>query len=90
MTQFDIPDKRSTDPKDYEHLYRRGRMKKSWELGVQQQERQMVSFMDGLTWGSIGQLLGYLFGKVDEEFQDELYERLENQYKLTDRGKRLR
>jgi len=90
MTPFDIPDKRSTNPEDYEHFHRRGRMKQSWEMGVEQQEKQRVSFENGLTWGSIGQLFGYLFGTVDKDFQDELYEKLLTQYKLTDRGERLR
>jgi len=90
MAEFEIPDKRSTAPEDYEHFHRRGRMKQSWHLGVEQQEEQNVSFDQGITWGGIGQILGYLFGPVDEDFQDKMYERMLNQYKLTNRGERLR
>lgn len=89
MAEFEIPDKRSTAPEDYEHYYRRGRMKKSWHLGVEQQKGQSVSFNQGITWGSIGQILGYLFGPADEDFQDDIYEMLYEQYKLTERGERL-
>ena len=92
MAQFDIPDRRSIDLRDYEEFNRRGQMKRSWEIGVQRQTdgKQMISFEDGLSWGSIGQILGYLLGQVDEGFQDDLYEKLLAQYKLTDRGKPLR
>jgi hypothetical protein len=92
MAQFDTPDRRCIDPRDYEEFNRRGRMKRSWEIGVQRQTdgKQMISFEDGLSWGSIGQILGYLLGQVDEGFQDDLYEKLLAQYKLTDRGKPLR
>ena len=44
-----------------------------------------VEFDDGITWGSIGQLLGYLFGDVEEAIQDKLYERMEKAFRGTDR-----
>jgi endonuclease/exonuclease/phosphatase family metal-dependent hydrolase len=88
---FEIPDARSANPDDYRHKLRRGQMKRSWHKGARRRHDglQTVSFDDGLTWGSIGQLLGYLLGEVDVQFQDELYERLVAQYELTDRGSPL-
>ena len=56
MEPYNIPDKRSNDPKDYQDLHRRGRLKQSWRIGVEKQTdgKQLISFEDGLTWGSIG------------------------------------
>ncbi len=92
MTIIEIPDIRSTAREDYDHYHRRGRMKQSWALGIEQQTSgsEGLSIGDGLSWGSIGQILGYLLGEVDEDFQDELYERMFDQFKLTDRGEPLR
>jgi hypothetical protein len=92
MTIIEIPDIRSTAREDYDHYHRRGRMKTSWALGIQQQTSgsERLSIRDGISWGSIGQILGYLLGEVDEEFQDELYERMLDRLKLTDRGEPLR
>ncbi len=91
-TMIEIPDVRSTAREDYQHYHRRGRMKKSWAMGVSQQSdgEEGVFIRDGLSWGSIGQILGYLLGEVDEDFQDELYERMLDQFRLTDRGESLR
>jgi len=92
VTTIEIPDIRSTSPEDYDHKLRRGRLKNSWTLGIAQQTdgTEGLSINDGLSWGSIGQILGYLLGEVDEEFQDDLYERMVDQFKLTDRGEPLR
>jgi hypothetical protein len=92
VAAIEIPDIRSTVPGDYDDYYRRGRMKQSWALGIDQQTQgdQGLSIDDGLSWGSIGQILGYLLGEVDEDFQDDLYERMLDQFKLTDRGEPLR
>ena len=89
---IDIPDIRSTNPEDYEHKLRRGRLKQSWDLGIAKQTdgTEGLSISDGLSWGSIGQILGYLLGRVDEEFQDDLYERMVDQFEQTDRGEPLR
>ena len=91
-TIIEIPDIRSTAREDYQQYYRRGRMKKSWAIGVSQQSdgEEGVSIRNGLSWGSIGQILGYLLGEVDEDFQDELYERMLDRFKLTDCGEPLR
>ena len=88
---LDIPDRRHDDPAKYETKDRRGSMKRSWQRGLERQhdERQTISFEGGLTWGSIGQIMGYLLGEVDESFQDELYERMLEQYERTDRGQKL-
>lgn len=90
--RFDIPDKRSNDPKDYQKSVRLGQMKRSWHLGVQRQKdgRATISFADGLTWGSIGQILGYLFGETDDAFKNELYEKMLAQFSQTDHGQLLR
>lgn len=84
MTPFEIPDKRSTDPEDYIRKNRRGRMKQSWRIGVESRTRESpgVSFEEGLTWGSIGQILGYLFGEVDAAEQNELYEKMLEQFEI--------
>ncbi|MFZ1398279.1 MAG: endonuclease/exonuclease/phosphatase family protein [Candidatus Promineifilaceae bacterium] len=89
--RFDIPDKRSNNPKDYQKSVRLGQMKRSWHLGVQRQrdERATISFADGLTWGSIGQILGYLFGETDDAFKNELYEKMLAQFTQTDHGQQL-
>ena len=89
---FSIPDKRSTDPDEYVRKDRRGQLKRSWSMGVRRQRdsRQAVSFDDGLTWGSIGQILGYELGDTDEEYQDALFERMMEVYHHTDRGSALR
>lgn len=89
--RFDIPDKRSNDPKDYQKSVRLGQMKRSWHLGVQRQRdgRATLSFADGLTWGSIGQILGYLFGETDDAFKNELYEKMLVQFAQTDHGQQL-
>lgn len=89
---FEIPDKRSPNPDDYIRKDRRGQLKRSWSLGVRRQHdnRQTVSINKGLTWGSIGQILGYVLGKVDEEYQDALFERMIEVYHHTDRGSALR
>jgi hypothetical protein len=92
MTTIKIADIRSTAREDYDHYQRRGRMKRSWALGIAQQTDgdEGLSIADGLSWGSIGQILGYLLGEVDDDFQDDLYERMLHQFKLTDRGEPLR
>lgn len=89
---FEIPDKRSNNPQDYDDDHRLGSMKKSWRIGIGRQTdgRQMISFDEGLTWGSIGQILGYLFGDVGEAEQERLYALMRNQFELTDRGAPLR
>ena len=91
-TRIEIPDIRSTVPEDYDHEHRLGQLKRSWHKGVEQQTDGTagLSIRNGLSWGSIGQILGYLLGEVDEAFQDELYERIFDQFKLTDRGEPLR
>ncbi len=89
---IEIPDRRSTNRKDYENYRRRGRMKRSWRLGVEVQRKgeEVVAFEDGFTWGSTGQILGYLLGEVDEQYQDELYELMLKAYEQTNRGGNLR
>lgn len=89
---IEIPDHRSTNRKDYENYHRRGRMKQSWHLGVeaQRKDEEAVVFEDGFTWGSIGQILGYLLGEVDEQRQDELYDLMLKEYEQTNRGRTLR
>jgi exonuclease III len=89
---FDIPDRRSAKPDDYRRKDRRGQMKRSWSIGVSRQhdQRQCISFDDGLTWGSIGQILGYLLGETDEAYQNALSERMIKVYYQTDRGSILR
>lgn len=89
MAQFEIPDMRSAMPEDYVKKDRRGQMKRSWYIGVDDRKLERIAFDEGLTWGSIGQLLGYLFGEVDETFQDALYERLFKSYTRLERGKLL-
>lgn len=91
VKEFKIPDVRSDDPEDYKHLRRRKRMKDSWKIGIKRQTdgKEEIPFEDGLTWGSIGQIFGYLLGEVDESFQDKLYDQLLEQYKQTDHGKPL-
>lgn len=86
--KFSIPDKRSRSPEDYLRKDRRGQMKRSWVIGVNRRQdgRQTVSFRDGLTWGSIGQIMGYLLGEADDAFKNDLFERMLAQYKGTDRG----
>ncbi|MBI4672137.1 MAG: hypothetical protein HY741_10785 [Chloroflexi bacterium] len=86
MADFQIPDMRSTEPKDYVHAHRRGRLKQSWAIGVESQSNEMLMFNEGLTWGSIGQILGYLFGDTDDAFQDEMWERMLDNYKRMKRG----
>lgn len=87
-----IKDHRSPAPESYETAVRRGQLKRSWPLGVKQRSDggQAVAFSDGLTWGSTGQILGYLLGEVSEKEIDQLYERLVDSFKGTDRGARLR
>lgn len=89
---FNIPDKRSTKPNDYIRKDRRGQLKRSWSLGVRRQHdnRQLLSFDRGLTWGSIGQILGYVLGETDEKYQDALFERMLEVFHQTDRGSALR
>ncbi len=89
---FSIPDKRSTNPDDYVRKDRRGQLKRSWSVGVRRQRnsRQTVSFDKGLTWGSIGQILGYVLGEADEEYQNALFERMLEIFHHTDRGSALR
>jgi hypothetical protein len=87
--EFQIPDKRSTKPEDYDKLNRRGRMKQSWTDGVEEQNNPTITLEDGLTWGSIGKLFGYLFGSEDESFQEELWEKMLTQFKRTERGNPL-
>jgi hypothetical protein len=87
---FTLLDLRCQDPACYPSLAkydRRGQMKRSWHLGVAQRTdgSECVTFEDGLTWGSIGQLFGYLLGDTDEAFQDDLYEKLERAFRGTDR-----
>lgn len=88
---IDIPDKRSNDPKDYQKSTRLGQMKRSWHLGVQRQRdgRATISFAVGLTWGSIGQIMGYLLGDTDDAFKNELYEKMLAQFARTDHGQQL-
>ena len=88
--RFKIPDCRCEVPSCYppeQGYFRRGRMKSSWKLGVAQRTdgSRRVEFDDGITWGSIGQLLGYLFGDVEEAIQDKLYEQMEKAFRGTDR-----
>lgn len=85
---IDLPDARSDSPDDYLRKDRRGQMKRSWALGVarQQDGRQTVRFRDGLTWGSIGQIMGYLLGDVDDALKNDLFERMLATYTRTDRG----
>lgn len=92
MTKIRIPDTRSNVPQDYDHEHRLGQLKRSWPKGVQQQTdgNEGIFIREGLSWGSIGQILGYLLGEVDEELQDDLYERMVDQFSLTDRGQPLR
>jgi hypothetical protein len=92
MTKIKIPDIRSPQPQDYDHEHRLGQLKRSWPKGVQQQTDgdEGVFVRDGLSWGSIGQILGYLLGEVDEAFQEDLYDRMLDRFKLTDRGEPLR
>ena len=87
-----IKDLRSSSPASYKTKVRRGQLKRSWGLGAQQRTdgNQTIAFSDGLTWGSTGQILGYLLGSVSEEEIDQLYERLLDSYRGTDRGTRLR
>lgn len=64
-------------------------MKQSWKTGAERRQdgSQTVAFEDGLTWGSIGQVLGYLLGDVDEKQKDELYDLMLKAYEGSDRGK---
>jgi hypothetical protein len=76
-----IPDYRSTDPEDYKTFRRRGRMKQSWELGIKHSKSNEILIVDdGITWGSIGQILGYLLGEQEETFQEELFKKMRKQY----------
>ncbi|PJF33871.1 MAG: hypothetical protein CUN57_01025, partial [Phototrophicales bacterium] len=85
--RFTIPDCRANDPSKYETAHRRGQFLRSWKIGVQQREdgSKSIAFSDGLTWGSIGQILGYLLGDdKDKEYKDSLYDELEEAYRGTD------
>jgi hypothetical protein len=92
MADLEIPDQRSTNPEDYDHEHRRGQFKRSWNIGIERQRtrEEMVSFDDGLTWGSLGQILGYVLGDAHEAFRNELYDQMLAHYNRTKRGKALR
>ncbi|MCB0020321.1 MAG: endonuclease/exonuclease/phosphatase family protein [Anaerolineales bacterium] len=89
---FEIPDRRSTKIDHYQTDHRRGQLKRSWAIGLHQQRNgsEEIAFNEGLTWGSIGQLLGYLLGDVDDELKDQLYDLMLSQYRLGSRGRSLR
>jgi len=90
MTTFRIPDKRSTDPEAYKHEFRLGRLKNSWRIGAEKRNQEELTFEEGFTWGSIGQILGYLLGEAaDEAYQEKLWEQLLAAFKATERGKEL-
>ena len=78
------------NPEAYQHL-RRGQILRSWPIGVKQRTdgKYTVEFSDGITWGSIGQYLGYLFGEIPDDEKKQLYERLLEAFKGTDRGSNL-
>ena len=87
---FEIHDIRHNTPAGYPPIAgreRRTRMKNSWHMGVERRTdgNQCVSFDDGLSWGSIGQMLGYLLGEQDEGFKNDLYERMWEAFQGTDR-----
>ena len=88
---IELHDCRNNEQQAYDTKIRLGRMKASWHLGVKQAHdgSQAVTFQDGLTWGSIGQILGYLLGEVDEEMQEELYNTMYDQLCASDHGKGL-
>jgi len=89
MTTFRIPDQRSTDPEGYTREYRLGRLKNSWHLGAEKRDQEELEFEEGFTWGSIGQILGYLLGEADKDFQEELWKQLLATFKATPRGEKL-
>jgi exonuclease III len=88
-SDFEIPDRRIASAADYQHRHRRGRFLRSWSIGARRRRDgpQTVSFRDGFTWGSIGQILGYLLGDIEENRKRELFDQLLAQYWSTDRGK---
>jgi hypothetical protein len=89
--KISIPDGRSQNPEDYENFLRQGRMKSSWTLGVEKSKKgERLDIDDGLTWGSIGQVLGYLFGEEDKDFQEMLFKKMRDYYPNTVRGKNLK
>lgn len=90
-TWHTLRDLRATSPSAYEAAYRRGRLLRSWEIGVRQRTNgsETLAFSDGLTWGSIGQILGYLLGEIPDSEKRDLYARLLDAYSRTDRGAQL-
>lgn len=91
-TWHTLRDLRATSPLDYRKAHRRGQLLRSWDLGVRQRTNgsQTLAFSDGITWGSIGQILGYLLGDIPDAEKRDLYERLLDAYSRTDRGAQLR
>lgn len=87
-----LHDCRAKSPSAYRTAHRRGRFLSSWKIGVRQRSdgNKAISFSDGITWGSIGQILGYLFGEIPETERRDLYEQILSAYPDTDQGASLR
>lgn len=87
-----LNDCRANSPHKYKTAHRQGRFLSSWQIGVRQRSdgSESVEFSDGLTWGSIAQLLGYLFGDIPDEEKREIFERILDAYPDTDHGKPMR
>ena len=87
-----LNDCRANDPHKYKTAHRRGRFLNSWKIGVRQRTdgSESVEFSDGLTWGSIGQIFGYLFGEISDKEKREFYDRIFDAYSDTDRGKPMK
>ena len=87
-----LRDLRATSPRKYETAHRRGQLLRSWEIGVRQRTNgsETIAFSDGITWGSIGQILGYLLGEIPDDEKRALYDRLLAAYPDTDHGAPMR
>ena len=86
-----LRDCRANDPEKYLTAHRRGRFLSSWNIGVQQRRdgSESIEFSDGITWGSIGQILGYLFGEISENEKRDFYQRIFDAFPNTDHGSSL-
>ncbi len=83
-----IQDCRANHPEAYKTKHRRGQFVRSWDIGVKQRNdgSKSIGFSDGITWGSIGQIFGYLFGEMSKEQKDQIYQQLLDAYPATDHG----
>lgn len=89
--RFTIPDCRANQPSAYKTAHRRGQLIRSWDIGVRQRtdKSRSLSFSDGITWGSIGQFLGYLLGDIPKSERKKYYDRIFDSFQNTDHGQSL-